>query len=639
MADFAGGDDSLGTGVNYDDENQELVSEPDAESFDEEDEELLRNIGDHQLMDRVQKTLFDQLTQKHDRIAQELREQEEALARLHVTREETGVSLYNIQQQLSKLQVVLESKHNNCNAIANIRGQAQEELGKLKQAHEVKYQDVEGARAKLEQNKSELDNINETIRQVETYNEEMKAEIAVTRRAAYKVEEGIRMLEKSKARQDTYIDHLTEELKRLQDQAAMYDAQLAAQRAETGAAESTLAEAAKEMETISFEKKQLMANWKSSLVGMQKRDEALQASKDALKQQQEEQMALAAEINSCKSSIETAQKEHSALQAQLDKADNELKFLESQLTSIQREQEALAEKATMLQKSLETTDQEAKRAALEQEALQAELQTVEQHRQTVDRERQELELQLAANLSTQTTVKKAARNLTREAQKIVQLTHAKEMDRAAVENEVARVRVDALNTEAHNAQLKDSLAAVVSDLRDKDKLIEKYEMEIRQRNDAIEKKMNVVDRLNRKFEKLTAGKEDENLGPLEAVIANLQKQITGTQKEAEELQQRWLSDQTMLVDTVNTVEQKAEKLREMNGKYVPSRSGGGWHGRLRWTTPCELIALPWFRLLLQCGTHRPASSAAESGYRHPGARGTASAPRSTVQHCSNVICG
>ena len=44
----------------------------------------------------------------------------------------------------------------------------------------------------------------------------------------------------------------------------------------------------KEMETIEFEKKQLMQQWKSSLIGMRRRDEALGATTDAIHEQIEE---------------------------------------------------------------------------------------------------------------------------------------------------------------------------------------------------------------------------------------------------------------------------------------------------------------------------------------------------------------
>lgn len=61
-------------------------------------------------------------------------------------------------------------------------------------------------------------------------------------------------------------------------------------------------------------------------------------------------------------------------------------------------------------------------------------------------------------------------------------------DEANLQNEEARIRVDALNTEAHNLQLKETLARSEEELNSRDRLIEKYQAEIRQRGDEIEKK-------------------------------------------------------------------------------------------------------------------------------------------------------
>eukprot|EP01138_Halocafeteria_seosinensis_P012594 gb/GECG01012868.1/.p1 GENE.gb/GECG01012868.1/~~gb/GECG01012868.1/.p1 ORF type:complete len:159 (+),score=29.72 gb/GECG01012868.1/:1-477(+) len=44
------------------------------ETWDAEDERLLRNIGDHPLMERVQATLQKQLEQRYDRVVAELKE-------------------------------------------------------------------------------------------------------------------------------------------------------------------------------------------------------------------------------------------------------------------------------------------------------------------------------------------------------------------------------------------------------------------------------------------------------------------------------------------------------------------------------------------------------------------------------------
>ena len=56
--------------------------------------------------------------------------------------------------------------------------------------------------------------------------------------------------------------------------------------------------------------------------------------------------------------------------------------------------------------------------------------------------------------------------------------------------------------------------------------------------DEIEKKQIYVDRLNRKYDALTSGQEEENLGPLEATIKNLTKDISRKEKESGEMQVR-----------------------------------------------------------------------------------------------------
>ena len=63
---------------------------------------------------------------------------------------------------------------------------------------------------------------------------------------------------------------MQENLKGLQQQLALHTAQLEAQKRETRAALETLAEAEGEMESVHFEKKQLLAQWKGSLMAIQK---------------------------------------------------------------------------------------------------------------------------------------------------------------------------------------------------------------------------------------------------------------------------------------------------------------------------------------------------------------------------------
>ena len=144
-----------------------------------------------------------------------------------------------------------------------------------------------------------------------------------------------------------------------------------------------------------------------------------------------------------------------------------------------------------------------KKSAMEQSTI------LDQNYEVVERERQSLETEISNCKNTQTTVSKAAQNLNKMAGKIQQKLH--KMEHSKVENEMSRIKIDRLHTDTHNEQLSADLEKLENSQGEG--MIEKYD-EIR-KSDEAEKKMYVVDRLNRKFERLTADKNvDENHGPL-----------------------------------------------------------------------------------------------------------------------------
>ena len=82
---------------------------------------------------------------------------------------------------------------------------------------------------------------------------------------------------------------------------------------------------------------------------------------------------------------------------------------------------------------------------------------------------------------------KGAKNLAKEAQVLQEQIQKHEHEESSVLNEMARIRVDILNTK-RVSQLQKTTDSLVSELAAKDKLIEKYEMEIRQWSDQIERR-------------------------------------------------------------------------------------------------------------------------------------------------------
>ena len=115
-------------------------------------------------------------------------------------------------------------------------------------------------------------------------------------------------------------------------------------------------------------------------------------------------------------------------------------------------------------------------------------------------------------------------NLIKQDKILANRIHEKDIESGSVENDLARVKIDILNTNVHCSQLKDKLDDETAIVEDKNKLIATEESAIKRTHDDIGSKMNKVDRLNRKYEQMLDGvEEEEPLGPLEATIKSSER--------------------------------------------------------------------------------------------------------------------
>merc|ERR1711865_358476 len=490
------------------------------------------------LLRPVQEAIHKVLTGNHDKLSLGLRGQVEELKRVKVQREEGGVELYQVQQQLAKLQMSLERSHEQYNIMSQMRTGSEEDNQQISDAYGNRKTELQEQRNKLGKYEGELDKVNLTLRQVETYNEQMRAEIAVTRRATYKAEADIQQLEEKQNWQDLYIDSQHDKIKRLEEQLALFDAQLEPQKQETKAAADTLHEASEEMIAISYEKRTLLQQWKSSLIALQRRDEALQQTEAELRNQRETLLTIETEISGYKKSIQQEQYTNERLTATLGKLAAEITFIEHQLEETKEKRAKLNEKFLMLKKSLDQTDVELTNVAKDVETVEAECKEIDKEWIKVHSDKTKVEDKIEGCLSEQTTFERYASGEQKDAKKVYEEVSEKEVQVSQLQNELSRIRVDSLNTLAHNNALKESL-------------IDQIEVEIARKHTLIERKQVDIDKLNKRYEALTSGTEEENMGPLEATIYNANKEIAKKMDECADSKRSWMKHQTELVK-VNT---------------------------------------------------------------------------------------
>ena len=174
---------------------------------------------------------------------------------------------------------------------------------------------------------------------------------------------------------------------------------------------------------------------------------------------------------------------------------------------------------------------------------------------------------IGLNKYQQTTLSKAKQHLIQDEKVLLSRIHNKEVEFENIKNEMARIKIDSLNVQVHNDQLKAMLDECVKDINEKEIQVEKYEMEIRRKNSEIEMKMRRVEQLNRKYEDMKNGvDEPEVLGPLEATIKSLTKEINEISEECQLAQTQWLKNQTHLIQAISEANAIQEKKTEINAR-------------------------------------------------------------------------
>jgi coiled-coil domain-containing protein 40 len=165
-------------------------------------------------------------------------------------REEAGVQLYNLQQEIAKIQTSYEAGEENFLVIKALRADSERILDLVKKEYEAERGKFDIHSQNLDAHQAEMENIQSTLKQVELYKEELRSKLLIAKRTSLKTEKDLVVQEIEKKRQDYFIDKLAEQLKKLQNKKLVYETQMEIQKKETKAALKTLGEASTEMEVI-----------------------------------------------------------------------------------------------------------------------------------------------------------------------------------------------------------------------------------------------------------------------------------------------------------------------------------------------------------------------------------------------------
>ena len=116
---------------------------------------------------------------------------------------------------------------------------------------------------------------------------------------------------------------------------------------------------------------------------------------------------------------------------------------------------------------------------------------------------QKIERDIMENLQNQISITKGTESAKKDGKKLKSLSHEKESQITQIENGIAILKSESMAVNSKIDYLKVRFTELDKELKEKDKIIETYEGEIRKREDILSKKQSEVDLLNKKYAQLT----------------------------------------------------------------------------------------------------------------------------------------
>lgn len=555
--------------MNYGDPTSPVDGVPELQDALTEDEQSLVVLDpSHPLMIRYQQALKKHLLTREEKLNLQLREADNELKKIREKRESLGVTLYNLQQELARHQMFLEKEHDRYGEISQDRQRLEQDLKQIRDRHAKKKEEVDQQMRQTIETQKERDLLQRKLYYLNKAKNDIRGDLSTMRRATEKVDSEVTKLEADKKVQDLFVDRLVQEVDELRERISMYEYQLRVQMEETKNLKHTLTEARLESETLELEKKQLMQNWNSCLIGIRRRDEAQSTMAEAVRLQLQRIDTMNTEMESYKRSIVKEQELNEKLTLVLNRTKYEIQNLEKMLQTNSEKSETIKQEISTYTKALEETQMMLNRVNNEKAEKQHDLNVIQREIEKENQERVKLEDEIYQRGQEQLTAEKAADYSSKLRFKLKEATREIERNLSKVQNDIARARLEKAYLVTNIKQLEGQSKELNEEIGEKNQIITRSEQEIKRRVILIEQKQNQIDLMNKKLESLKEKAGGIELGPLELEVLNLQKSIAQTSKDIFDLEQTWLKEQNELVRLTNDKDQLEKETDAMKLKHT-----------------------------------------------------------------------
>ncbi|RXN36783.1 coiled-coil domain-containing 40 [Labeo rohita] len=436
-------------------------------------------------------------------------------------RHELAEEVYMVHEMLARLQATLEASHEANAQAAAQRRQAQDQLDGVKNQYQDTASQANKQRIHVSELQSKVDSLALKLLYMQEANTDLRSDVKAIINASHKAQKERTQAEEHKHQQDLYVERLTKHVEKLSEQISLYEVQIIAQTEQTKAAKDALSEAQLELDSVVFERRQLLQQWNSSLLMMKRRDETYNTMQEELRLASDQVHSLDTEIEGYKKSITQEEEQNERLTLRLNRAQNDSTASRKLITHSQNHQEVLQAQYSTYTRMLQETEKTLSTLLVDHEVRQSELKALRKQMEKESAGRVDLEDQIMNKLQERLTHNNAATYSRRLTDKTAAHWREKEAQLTKLENDINAVTLEGQEVATH----LDSLAAFQAELEQgisqRHMLLSSREAEIAKQVTDIERKQAIISIYNKKIKDIVSSEMEQD----QREQADLEKQI------------------------------------------------------------------------------------------------------------------
>nr|CAD7396560.1 unnamed protein product [Timema cristinae] len=515
----------------------------------------------HPLMKRFQAALKSHLERQLLRLSEEVLELEAALKGKQTEREDLGVELYNVQQEVTKQQRLLDNYHDTLDSMIKTRQETETRVHTARMRHRAEAEKLNKAERKEEELRSELESLMLLEKQFSDWEKDMESDLTVSQRISEKTKVDKKQLADDKRRQDIFLLKLMTEVSNLSSQNSLLDTQFRVKDCERATIGQTVADANADLQALGQEQHRLLQSWNGVVINIKQRDRVYEGVQKELEKAKEQFLNVNSEIEGLKKSCTGEMELNEKLTLVLHRHKTEVASTQRSI-GLELDKKTNAEmQLSLVANMMQQTEKDLGNAINMYHQLTAEDKLVQQEVEKLSNEKVQLEDAILQKLQCQITQDKAGRHMNKQLFNLRDKTRSQEVQLFTTENLLAQTSLQIEQHRGANSHNELLLEELEGELNLLNKELLQVERDLKQSKFLVGKKQGAVDTLNKKLEGMVSKTGTEVMSPEELRINSLNKKIDETTEQSKKLQQFWLRQQGHIVQLSH---QRDEQLHEID---------------------------------------------------------------------------